>query len=139
MSLRVTVIYHSGFGHTKLLAVSVFKGAQSVKGVSADIFTSDEAPESLENLSENYSAMILAAQLIWIMCPQSSRISRIKTSPSFVKGAWRDKIAAGFTVATSKSGSKGGTLTAMTIFAQHGMHWINLGLETILRMAPTII
>lgn len=52
-----------------------------------------------------------------------------KTSPLFVKGSWRDKIAAGFTVAALKSGSKGGTLTAMTIFAaQHGMHWINLGL-----------
>lgn len=127
--IRVAVIYHSGFGHTKILAESVLKGAKSVKGVSADIFTSDEASENLENLSENYSAMIFGSPTYMGNVSAKFKDFQDKTSPLFVKGSWRDKIAAGFTVAALKSGSKGGTLTAMTIFAaQHGMHWINLGL-----------
>lgn len=48
----------------------------------------------------------------------------------FAKGGlWRDKLAAGFTNSASRSGDKLVTLQQIAIFAaQHGMHWINLGL-----------
>ena len=48
----------------------------------------------------------------------------------FAKGTgWRDKLAAGFTNSASRSGDKLATLQQIAIFAaQHGMHWINLGL-----------
>jgi NAD(P)H dehydrogenase (quinone) len=43
---------------------------------------------------------------------------------------WRDKLAAGFTNSGSKSGDKLHTLQFFQILAaQHGMHWINLGLH----------
>lgn len=51
--IRVAVIYRLGFGHKKFWSVGL-KGAQSGKGVSADIFTSDELYKNLGNLSENY-------------------------------------------------------------------------------------
>jgi multimeric flavodoxin WrbA len=42
---------------------------------------------------------------------------------------WKDKIAAGFTNSGSRSGDKLATLIQLALFAaQHGMHWINLGL-----------
>jgi NAD(P)H dehydrogenase (quinone) len=44
-------------------------------------------------------------------------------------GTRKDKIAAGFTNSASRSGDKLATLTKFVILAaQHGMHWINLGL-----------
>lgn len=127
--IKVAIIYHSGLGHTKLLAESVLKGALSVEGVSADIFTSDEASENLEKLTAEYSAMIFGSPTYMGNVSANFKTFQDKTSPLYIKRDWRDKLAAGFTVASSKSGSKGGTLIAMTIFAaQHGMHWINLGL-----------
>jgi multimeric flavodoxin WrbA len=42
---------------------------------------------------------------------------------------WKDKIAAGFTNSGSRSGDKLATLIQLVLFAaQHGMHWVNLGL-----------
>jgi len=42
---------------------------------------------------------------------------------------WKDKIAAGFTNSGSRSGDKLATLIQLALFAaQHGMHWVNLGL-----------
>ena len=32
---KVAVVYHSGYGHTKIQAERVFKGLQSVKGISS--------------------------------------------------------------------------------------------------------
>jgi len=48
-------------------------------------------------------------------------------APYFVK-AWKDKLAAAFTVSGSPSGDKLNTLTSLAIFAaQHGMLWIGTG------------
>ena len=47
--------------------------------------------------------------------------------PYFAK-AWKDKMAAAFTVSGSPSGDKLNTLTTLAIFAaQHGMLWIGTG------------
>ena len=51
------------------------------------------------------------------------------TSKQYSTGAWKDKIAAGFTNSASRSGDKLATLTQFAILAaQHGMHWVSLGL-----------
>ncbi|ABY28904.1 flavodoxin family protein [Methylorubrum extorquens] len=51
------------------------------------------------------------------------------TSQVFVSGAWRDKIAAGFTNSGSRSGDKLLTLIELNILAaQLGMHWVSLGM-----------
>ena len=51
------------------------------------------------------------------------------TSKTYSTGAWKNKIAAGFTSSASRSGDKLATLTQFAILAaQHGMHWVNLGL-----------
>ena len=48
-----------------------------------------------------------------------------------LNGAWKDKIAAGFTNSASRSGDKLATLIQFAILAaQHGMHWVSLGLPT---------
>ena len=52
------------------------------------------------------------------------------SSEVFAQGSlWKDKIAAGFTNSASRNGDKAETLSQLAIFAaQHGMHWVNLGL-----------
>jgi NAD(P)H dehydrogenase (quinone) len=50
------------------------------------------------------------------------------TGERWFKSAWRDKLAAGFTVSSSPSGDKFSTLQYFhTLAMQHGMIWIGLG------------
>jgi NAD(P)H dehydrogenase (quinone) len=51
------------------------------------------------------------------------------SSKAFFTGAWKDKLAAGFTNSHSFSGDKAHALNSLVILAaQHGMNWINLGI-----------
>ncbi|SRR5260370_1317785 len=45
--VTVAIVYHSGFGHTKLQAEAVHRGAASVAGVEARLLTTDEAASRL--------------------------------------------------------------------------------------------
>lgn len=52
-----------------------------------------------------------------------------RSSKTWAGQKWKDKVAAGFTNSASQSGDKLNTLIQLTVFAaQHGMHWVNLGL-----------
>jgi len=44
---NVYIVYHSGYGHTKLQAEAVHRGAASVAGTRAEIRTTEEASANL--------------------------------------------------------------------------------------------
>jgi NAD(P)H dehydrogenase (quinone) len=48
----VAIVYHSGYGHTKLQAEAVHRGAGSVAGVEARLYTSEEAISKLDELDQ---------------------------------------------------------------------------------------
>jgi len=48
----VAIVYHSGFGHTKLQAEAVHRGAASVAGVEARLYTSEEGISKLDELDQ---------------------------------------------------------------------------------------
>ncbi len=48
----VAIVYHSGFGHTKLQAEAVHRGARSVAGVEARLYTSEEGISKLDELDQ---------------------------------------------------------------------------------------
>ena len=51
------------------------------------------------------------------------------TSKRWMDGAWRNKLAAGFTASASWNGDKHNTLCQLlTLALQHGMVWVGLGL-----------
>src|SRR5437016_1976117 len=50
-------IYHSGFGHTKLQAQATHRGASSVSGVQAHLWTVEEAIARIDDLDQT-DAMI---------------------------------------------------------------------------------
>ncbi|MEW8431430.1 MAG: NADPH-dependent FMN reductase, partial [gamma proteobacterium symbiont of Ctena orbiculata] len=49
---KVAIVYHSGFGHTKLQAEAVHRGAASVAGVEARLLTTEEAGADLDGLDD---------------------------------------------------------------------------------------
>ena len=50
--IKVAVVYHSLYGHTKLQAEAVLQGAQSVPDVSAVLYTAEEATAKLDELDQ---------------------------------------------------------------------------------------
>ncbi len=125
---KVCVVYHSGYGHTKVQAEHVFKGIASVKGIDATLVTSEEAMANWDPLN--------AADCIVFGCPtyMGGMSAQFKTfvdaaSKIWFKQGWKDKLAAGFTNSGSPSGDKLQTLMSLMINAnQHSMIWISTGL-----------
>ncbi|WP_338581750.1 flavodoxin family protein [Pseudomonas sp. MAG733B] len=127
---RVAVVYHSGYGHTAKQAEAVAQGAGSVVGTQVSLISVDQIDQYWETL-EGVDAIIFGTPTY--MGSASAQFKGFMDSTSrnvFAKGGvWANKIAAGFTNAASRSGDKLATLQQLSIFAaQHGMHWINLGL-----------
>ncbi len=125
---KVAIVYHSGFGHTQALAEAVAAGARAVASTSVSLIPVAEA--------EARAAELDAADAIVFGSPTymgglSAEFARFKdwTSSRWMQGAWRNKLAAGFTVSASWNGDKHNTLyQLLTLAVQHGMIWIGLGL-----------
>jgi multimeric flavodoxin WrbA len=127
---RVAIVYHSGYGHTRRQAEAVRDGVEAVACAEALLLAVEEA--------EGRWAELAAAEAIVFGCPTyvggpSAAFKAFEEATSravMAKGfAWRDKLAAGFTNSGARAGDKLATLIQIALFAaQHGMHWVNLGL-----------
>ena len=129
-NVSVAIVYHSGYGHTARQAAAVWRGANAVAGVSARLYAVEGADAPWAELT-GADALIFGTPTY--MGGQSAQFKAFQDATSntvFAAGAlWRDKVAAGFTNSASRSGDKLATLLQLAVFAaQHGMHWVNLGL-----------
>lgn len=126
--VKVAVVYHSGFGHTKALAESVAAGARGFAGAEVSLIPVAEAEARAAEL-DGADAIVFGAPTY--MGSASAEFAKFKdwTSTRFRTGAWRDKVAAGFTNSAAWSGDKLNTLTQFMILSmQHSMVWVGLGL-----------
>lgn len=127
---RIAVVYHSGYGHTARQAAAVAEGAGQVAGTEVLLLGVEEADGRWNDLLVA-DALIFGAPTYMASASAAFKAfqdatSRLVMTKGFV---WRDKIAAGFTNSGGQSGDKLSTLMQMALFAaQHGMHWVNLGL-----------
>ncbi|SCU73700.1 Multimeric flavodoxin WrbA [Cupriavidus necator] len=127
---RVAIVYHSGYGHTARQAQAVARGAGNVAGAESLLIPVEDIDQHWDTL-EQVDAIIFGAPTY--MGSASAQFKGFMDATSrnvFAKGGkWANKVAAGFTNAASRSGDKLATLQQIAIFAaQHGMHWVNLGL-----------
>jgi NAD(P)H dehydrogenase (quinone) len=128
--IHIAIVYHSGYGHTRRLAEAVRCGAEEVEGVEALLLSTAEAESRWDDL-DRADAIIFGAPTYMSGLSAGFKTFQEATSRAVMaRGfAWKDKIAAGFTNSGSRSGDKLATLVQIALFAaQHGMHWINLGL-----------
>ena len=118
--VTIAVLFHSGFGHTARQAEAVRRGIERVGGAYALYLTSDEAQGRLDDL-ELVNAIIFGAPTYMGSVSGPFKAFMDSTSKKvYSTGAWKDKIAAGFTNSTSRSGDKLATLTQFAILAaQH--------------------
>ena len=129
-SARIAIVYHSGQGHTGQQAAAVKAGVAQVEGAEPLLLTVEEAPARWDDLA-CAEAIIFGAPTYMAGASAAFKAFQDATSHAVMaKGfAWKDKLAAGFTNSGARSGDKLATLMQIALFAaQHGMHWINLGL-----------
>lgn len=124
MTTNVAVVYHSGYGHTKKQAEWVFRGVQSVSGVSGRLLEVTHVTEHLEELHSE-QAIIFGTPTYMGSASAPFKAFMDATSKLWMHMEWKDKLAAGFTNSYSLSGDKLSTLIQLAVFAmQHGMIWV---------------
>ncbi len=129
----VSIIFFSGAGHTTKLAEAINQGAASVAGITTNLISlsgDDIVKGRYDN--EEVLAKLDASDAIIFGSPtyMGGPAAQFKafadaSGGRWFAGAWKDKIAGGFTVSMSPSGDKSNTLQYMfTLAMQHGMVWI---------------
>lgn len=124
----VSIAYHSGFGHTAVLAEAVRAGAADT-GATVHLIKVDEISEAQWELLDASDAIVFGSPTYMGTASGAFHVFAEATSKRWATRAWQDKIAAGFSNSASKSGDKLHTLQYFTVLAaQHGMHWVGLNL-----------
>ncbi len=126
--IRVAIVYHSAWGHTARQAAAVAEGAAEV--AEALLLTVEEAPGRWADLARADAIVFGTPTYMGNVSAAFKTFQEATSHAVLAKGfLWQDKIAAGFTNSGARAGDKLATLMQLALFAaQHGMHWINLGL-----------
>ncbi|MFJ9926529.1 MULTISPECIES: flavodoxin family protein [Streptomyces] len=124
----VSIAYHSGYGHTAVLAEAVRTGAAEA-GAEVHLIKVDEITEEDWGTLDRSDAIVFGSPTYMGTASGAFHGFAEASSSRWAGQDWQDKLAAGFTNSGSKSGDKLHTLQFFQILAaQHGMHWVNLGL-----------
>lgn len=123
---KITVVYHSGYGHTQRVAEHVAAGA------TAELLAIDAEG----NLPEGGWEKLDAADAIIFGTPtymggpswQFKKFADASSKAWFTR-AWQDKVFGAFTNSASPVGDKGATMIQLqTLASQHGGIWVSLGM-----------
>lgn len=124
----IAVAYHSGFGHTAVLAEAVAAGAVDA-GADVTLVAVDAMTDEAWDVLDGADAIVFGSATYMGNVSAAFQSFAEKTGRRCIDGAWGDKVAAGFTNSGARSGDKLNTLTSLAVFAaQHRMHWVSLGL-----------
>lgn len=125
---QISIVYHTGYGHTTVMAEAVARGARSVVGTTVTLIPVEQAEERLSEL-EAADALIFGCPTYMGSASAGFKAFMELSSKVWFGLQWKDKLAAGFTQSGSASGDKLATLEQLAVFAaQHGMLWVSLGL-----------
>ncbi|MBE1493897.1 multimeric flavodoxin WrbA [Amycolatopsis lexingtonensis] len=128
-TITVGIAYTSGYGHTRELANAAAQGAGSVPGTVAETIDVAAMTDDGWPTLDRCDAIIFGSPTYMGSASGAFHAFAEATSARWMTRAWQDKIAAGFTNSGSMSGDKLHTLQYFSMLAaQHGMHWISLGL-----------
>lgn len=127
MRTQIAIAYHTGYGHTRVLAEAVAEGVQRQPGARAELI------DVTDMNSESWAILAVSDSIIFGSPTYMGAVSgpfktfMDQTSAIWLARSWADKLAAGFTVSSSQAGDKYATLSQLaTLAAQHGMLWVSL-------------
>jgi NAD(P)H dehydrogenase (quinone) len=129
MSKTIAIAYHSGYGHTAKQAEAVLSGVTKVSGATGALYAVDKLDDAGWAALDAADAIIFGAPTYMGSVSAPFKAFMDTSSRRWASGAWRNKLAAGFTNSGSQSGDKLNSLIQLAVFgAQHGMIWVSLGL-----------
>jgi len=127
---NIAIVFHSGYGHTEVLAHEVATGITEAGGTphvhKIEGLNADFGP-MLEALAGADAIIFGSPTYMGTVSAPFKAFMDASSKPWFTQD-WKDKLAAGFTNSGSLSGDKLNTLTTLSVFAaQHSMIWVSLG------------
>ena len=121
---RIAIVFHSGYGHTRVLAERIQAGAQAVPGTQADLVPVEEIEARWSDLAAS-DAILFGSPTYMGTISAPFKGFMDASSKVWIEQGWKDKLAGGFTISGSPSGDKLNTLQTLVTFAlQHGMVWV---------------
>jgi NAD(P)H dehydrogenase (quinone) len=128
----ISVVYHSGYGHTTKQAQGVVSGIEGVAEVTANLVAIDQDGNITEadwHALDASDAIIFGSPTYMGMASWQFKKFADATSRRWFNQDWKNKVAAGFTNSASMNGDKHSTLHYfMTLAMQHSMLWVGTGL-----------
>jgi NAD(P)H dehydrogenase (quinone) len=133
------VVYYSGFGHTEAIARSIAAGLADVDGANVTLMSVDDLPEPTKADPapgrwaelDHADAIIMGTPTYMGSVGAAFKTFMERSSSRWMTQAWRDKIAAGFTVGGGLSGDQLNTLVDLMVFSgQHSMIWVSCGVPS---------
>ena len=123
---RITVVYHSGYGHTRRMAEAVATGA-GAELVAID--AEGKLPEGGWEELNAADAIIMGSPTYMGSVSWQFKKFADASSKAWFTQQWKDKLFAGFTNSASMNGDKLSTLHYLfTLAMQHGGLWVGTGL-----------
>lgn len=123
---KITVVYHSGYGHTKLVAEAVAAGAGATL-VAID--SEGNLPDGAWDTLGASDAIIFGSPTYMGSVSWQFKKFADASSKAWFTQQWKDKVFAGFTNSASMNGDKLSTLHYLfTLAMQHGGVWVGTGL-----------
>ncbi|MBU1358174.1 MAG: flavodoxin family protein [Gammaproteobacteria bacterium] len=126
MSKKITIVYHSGYGHTQRVAQAVAEGAEAeLIAIDADGNLPDGAWDTLAASDAIvFGSPTYMGGVSW----QFKKFADASSKVWFTQG-WKNKLFAGFTNSAAMVGDKGTTMISLwTLAMQHGGVWISMGI-----------
>ncbi|MGY2262099.1 flavodoxin family protein [Pseudomonas sp. SDO55104_S430] len=126
--INVVVVYHSGYGHTRVMAEAVAQGVERHPGSQCRLVSVDDVSDHWD-LLHRADAIIFGAPTYMGSASAAFKGFMEATAAFYLAQPWRDKLAAGFTNSGCLCGDKLNTLLQLAVFAaQHSMIWVGLDL-----------
>ena len=123
---KVTVVYHSGYGHTKRMAEAVAEGAGATLTV---IDAEGNLTESGWDALNVADAIIMGSPTYMGSVSWQFKKFADASSKQWFSQQWKDKVFAGFTNSATVNGDKHSTLHYLiTIAMQHSGIWVGTGM-----------
>ena len=111
---NVVVVYHSGYGHTRVMAEAVGQGVERHLGSTCRLIPVEEVNEHWERL-HRADAIIFGAPTYMGSASAAFKGFMEATASFYLAQPWRDKLAAGFTNSGCLCGDKLNTLLQLSL------------------------
>ena len=127
--MLISIVYHSGYGHTAKVAQLVAEGAGRVEGAEVKLIPVAEGDIPWDTLEASDAIIFGSPTYNGLISAKFKQFMEDSTKTAWFEQKWANKIAAGFTNSGAQHGDKLNSLVSLALFAaQHGMIWVGLDL-----------